>query len=53
MSLFIGMLAFPEPGHAADIRIGVLAGSICSAIVGYLLLSRAQPLPDAMNRRIE
>jgi NhaA family Na+:H+ antiporter len=38
MSLFIGMLAFPEPQYAADIRIGVLSGSICSAILGYLLL---------------
>ena len=43
MSLFIGMLAFPEPEHAADIRIGVLAGSICAAVIGYLMLSRMQP----------
>jgi len=38
MSLFIGMLAFPEPAWAADIRIGVLAGSIASAMLGYLIL---------------
>ena len=38
MSLFIGMLAFPEPQYAADIRIGVLSGSICAAVLGYLLL---------------
>jgi NhaA family Na+:H+ antiporter len=43
MSLFIGMLAFPEPAHAADIRIGVLSGSVCSALLGYLILRRAQP----------
>jgi NhaA family Na+:H+ antiporter len=43
MSLFIGMLAFPEPEHAADIRIGVLAGSVCAAVIGYILLSRLQP----------
>jgi NhaA family Na+:H+ antiporter len=43
MSLFIGMLAFPEPAHAADIRLGVLSGSVCSAILGYLILTYAQP----------
>jgi len=41
MSLFIGMLAFPDPAYAADIRIGVLCGSIISAICGYLLLRMA------------
>jgi NhaA family Na+:H+ antiporter len=38
MSLFIGMLAFVDPERAAEIRIGVLLGSITSAIVGYLVL---------------
>lgn len=38
MSLFIGTLAFEDPGFAAPVRIGVLAGSIASAIVGYLVL---------------
>ena len=41
MSLFIGMLAFPDPVHAAQLRLGVLAGSIVSAVVGYLLLVRS------------
>ena len=31
MSLFIGMLAFAEPVHAAQLRLGVLAGSLLSA----------------------
>lgn len=48
MSLFIGMLAFPQPEYAADIRIGVLAGSICSAVLGYLLLRRAAPSPATL-----
>ena len=38
MSLFIGMLAFTGPERAADIRIGVLLGSIASAIVGFIFL---------------
>jgi NhaA family Na+:H+ antiporter len=40
MSLFIGMLAFPEPEASAQVRVGVLAGSLLSAIVGYILLVR-------------
>lgn len=48
MSLFVGMLAFPDPGHAAQVRLGVLAGSLMSALAGYLLLAawsgnRAKP----------
>lgn len=42
MSLFIGMLAFPEPTHAADIRIGVLSGSLCAALVGFAILRFAK-----------
>jgi NhaA family Na+:H+ antiporter len=38
MSLFIGMLAFPDPAHAAQLRLGVLAGSLMSAAAGYVLL---------------
>ncbi len=38
MSLFIGSLAFIDPARAADVRIGVLGGSLVSAVVGYLLL---------------
>ena len=43
MTPFFGMLACPDPRFAADIRIGVLAGSILSAIVGYVILSRNLP----------
>ena len=38
MSLFIGTLAFEDPAFAAPVRIGVLAGSIASAVMGYLVL---------------
>ncbi|MGQ9370978.1 Na+/H+ antiporter NhaA [Azospirillum sp. ST 5-10] len=40
MSLFIGNLAFADPEHAVAVRVGVLGGSIASAVVGYLLLRR-------------
>ena len=45
MSLFIGMLAFADPSHAAQLRLGVLVGSVVSAIAGYLVLrlTAAQP----------
>ena len=38
MSLFIGTLAFEDPGYAAGIRLGVFLGSILSGLCGYLLL---------------
>jgi len=39
MSLFIGMLAFPDAQASADVRLGVLAGSVVSATLGYIVLS--------------
>jgi NhaA family Na+:H+ antiporter len=41
MSLFIGTLAYPDPAHESQVRLGVLAGSLLSAVVGYLLLRSA------------
>ena len=39
MSLFIGSLAFPDDvAREAEVRLGVLAGSILSALVGWLVL---------------
>lgn len=39
MSLFIGNLAFDgKPQYAAYVRIGVLVGSLMSALLGYLLM---------------
>lgn len=46
MSLFIGTLAFADPAQAVGVRIGVLGGSILSAIAGYLVL-RATLKPAA------
>ncbi|MGF7172479.1 Na+/H+ antiporter NhaA [Azospirillum doebereinerae] len=42
MSLFIGTLAFPDPAHAVAVRLGVLAGSLASALAGYALLRAAE-----------
>jgi NhaA family Na+:H+ antiporter len=41
MSLFIGTLAFAGPETAAPLRLGVLAGSIASAVLGYCVLRLA------------
>src|SRR5262245_28295269 len=43
MSLFIGMLAFSEPAHAAQLRLGVLSGSLLSALAGFLVLRFSAP----------
>lgn len=47
MSLFIGTLAFVDAERAAEIRIGVLLGSLASAVAGYLVLRAVTPAPVA------
>ncbi|HYD36454.1 MAG TPA: Na+/H+ antiporter NhaA, partial [Allosphingosinicella sp.] len=50
MSLFIATLAFPGVDGAAAVeeaKIGILLGSLLSAIVGYLVLRFARPLRAA------
>jgi NhaA family Na+:H+ antiporter len=44
MSLFIGQLAFPlgDPGDQAQVRIGVVAGSLASTLAGMAVLAWAQ-----------
>ncbi len=41
MSLFIGNLAFADPGSIAAVKLGVLSGSVVAAIVGVIVLTRA------------
>ena len=41
MSLFIGGLAFDDSDHASAVKIGVLTGSLLSALLGYLLFLAA------------
>ena len=43
MSLFIGTLAFYDGAYAADVRMGVLTGSLLSAMAGLAMLAAASP----------
>src|SRR5688572_406305 len=44
MSLFIGALAFPHhPALVEEAKLGVLAGSFVSALLGYAILRLARP----------
>ena len=44
MSLFIGSLAFPDDAiRESQVRLGVLAGSLLSAVVGFLVLRLTPP----------
>jgi Na+:H+ antiporter, NhaA family len=54
MSLFIGTLAFSDPGHAAAVRLGVLTGSILSGVLGFCVLKLATaagsaPAPSSLE----
>lgn len=56
MSLFIGELAFPGTGEAArmlrdEAKIGILGGSIVSAVFGYGILRLATGRRERRNRR--
>lgn len=47
MSLFIGTLAFPPPLYIVEVKLGVLAGSLLSGALGYILLRYgAAPVHD-------
>ena len=53
MSLFIGMLAFENTASGEVVvidRLGVLAGSLVSALVGYVVLHLVLPRPQGVKR---
>ncbi|MCB1483387.1 MAG: Na+/H+ antiporter NhaA [Hyphomicrobiaceae bacterium] len=51
MSLFIGILAFKDPAMGNHVRLGVLSGSLLSAILGYILLTLVtEPVPKNGNQ---
>ena len=43
MSLFIAGLAFPNEALVADAKVGILAASLLSGIIGFAILSRTLP----------
>ena len=47
MSLFIGSLAFEETGvnMLFDERLGIIAGSLVSGVIGFMILRRSLPKP--------
>ncbi len=48
MSLFIGGLAFPnQPAFIEEAKIGILAGSAVSAIIGFIVLRLTTKHPDS------
>jgi Na+:H+ antiporter, NhaA family len=47
MSLFIASLAFSEPAHLNQAKIGVLAASVVAALAGLVFLRRSLPQPQA------
>lgn len=53
MSLFIASLAFEGSGAAVhpmfDERLGIIAGSLASGVLGYLVLHRALPVTPAQD----
>lgn len=54
MSLFVGSLAFEHSGFDAPVRLGVLTGSIASAVFGFVVLkiacARMIPAGDGKER---
>jgi Na+:H+ antiporter, NhaA family len=54
MSLFIGALAFPASPEAIEqAKLGTLAGSLLSAVVGWTILRMATPQPFSEEDREE
>ncbi|WP_205479600.1 Na+/H+ antiporter NhaA [Sphingomonas arenae] len=46
MSLFIGALAFDDPLLVDEAKIGTLAGSLASGLLGFAVLKWAGPIPS-------
>lgn len=53
MSLFIGSLAFADPAQTNAVKLGVLGGSVLSALLGFVVLrylARTNPVASSANR---
>lgn len=53
MSLFIGLLAFPDPILQQEVKVGVLMGSLASALCGAAILLIAKREPSRFPPRAE
>lgn len=53
MSLFIGGLSFADPDLMNQVRIGVLSGSLISAVLGYTILMLASRQKEASAEAAE
>ena len=49
MSLFIGALAFTDPLLIDEAKIGTLAGSLASGLLGYAVLMKGKPIPSTRH----
>jgi NhaA family Na+:H+ antiporter len=52
MSLFIGSLAWDDPAYASPLRLGVLVGSLVSAVVAFIVMNLTHP-PAISSSTIE
>lgn len=46
MSLFVSGLAFSDPSIIANAKVGILAASLLSGVVGFVILNKTLPRPD-------
>lgn len=54
MSLFIGSLSFEETGvNLFDERLGIIVGSVLSAIAGYMVLNKTLPAESADQESVQ
>ncbi|HZF43483.1 MAG TPA: Na+/H+ antiporter NhaA [Sphingomonadaceae bacterium] len=53
MSLFIGSLAYADPALVEEAKLGILVGSLLSAVVGYGVLRLAGTAPDHLDEEAE
>lgn len=53
MSLFISNLAFSDPTALANAKVGILAASFISAILGWLVLRRNGQEPEVAEAEVE
>ena len=51
MSLFIAALAFPSPALLKMAKSGILAGSLCAGMVGFVILRRRAGLPSEVESK--